>query len=230
MMKRIVQKIRRKLIHYRYVSNISVSEVARPRLSIARRPFHYVLEGESFPPIRAKLQSIGERLVADIDPSGSVLIKINLNSSNPYPASTSGEMLLGLVDLLIEHGIRNIAVGDCSSTPFLPTKKIFSTLHFDTLLKQKANVVSFESEDWVRLETGTHYLQEVIVSSCVYRYDTLINLCNVKTHQSADFSLAMKNLVGFLHPQERPKLHEAYLREKIAELGMVIQPDITIMD
>ncbi|MCJ7471676.1 MAG: DUF362 domain-containing protein, partial [Actinobacteria bacterium] len=56
------------------------------------------------------------------------------------------------------------------------------------------------------------------------------NLSNLKSHSSAGFSSATKSLVGFMHPCQRFELHRDHLEEKIAELALAVQPDISIID
>jgi uncharacterized protein (DUF362 family) len=51
-----------------------------------------------------------------------------------------------------------------------------------------------------------------------------------KTHNLAWFSGALKLAVGFMHPGERRALHTRHLQQKIAELNLCWQPDLTIMD
>ena len=52
----------------------------------------------------------------------------------------------------------------------------------------------------------------------------------MKTHRLARFSLSLKLAVGFMHPGERRALHLRNLEHKVAELNLVWQPDLIIMD
>jgi uncharacterized protein (DUF362 family) len=46
----------------------------------------------------------------------------------------------------------------------------------------------------------------------------------------ADFTLGLKLTMGFVRPQDRIKMHLWHLREKLADLNLIIAPDLIIMD
>jgi len=50
------------------------------------------------------------------------LILINLNTADPYPASTNAQTLEIVIDELIRSGMKKIFVGACSSNSKLPSK------------------------------------------------------------------------------------------------------------
>jgi uncharacterized protein (DUF362 family) len=52
----------------------------------------------------------------------------------------------------------------------------------------------------------------------------------MKTHFKADFSLSLKLAVGFVKGSERIALHLMHLREKIADLNLVVHPNLIVMD
>ncbi|MDH5793561.1 MAG: DUF362 domain-containing protein, partial [Candidatus Bathyarchaeota archaeon] len=58
----------------------------------------------------------------------------------------------------------------------------------------------------------------------------LVYVCCMKTHRWAKFTLSLKLAVGFMKPSERMLLHARNLEEKIADLNLVVHPDLIIMD
>ncbi len=163
-------------------------------------------------------------------PGQSVLIKININSANPFPASTSPDMLAALVDFLYGRGIREIIVADCSAVGALPTRRVVGKTGILAAMGNKARFACFDDGLWVRVPVTGRYLTEVTVPRLAVEVDKIICLANLKTHQEALFSFGLKLAVGFMHPMERFALHKEYLGEKIAEISLAVPPDLVIVD
>lgn len=163
-------------------------------------------------------------------PGQKVLIKINMNTEDPYPASTCPDMLSELVNLLYSKGIRDIIVGDCSSISSLPTKNVARKTGISDAISDKARVVCFDNGPWVKVPIEGYYLKQVTIPKVVFEVDRIIFLSNLKTHRLADFSLGMKLSVGFMHPLERYSLHKDHLKEKTVEINLAVAPDFTIID
>ncbi len=163
-------------------------------------------------------------------PGQSVLIKINLNTADPYPASSSPEMLGRLVQFLHQRGIHQIKVGDCSSIGALPTQRVVKKIGVGDVIKGKAEMVNFDEGPWVKVPIQGKYLQGVTVPKIALEADRILFLANLKTHQHADFSFGLKLGVGFLHPLERYPLHRDHLQEKVVEINLALPPDLTIID
>jgi len=169
-------------------------------------------------------------IFSDFRPQTSVLIKINLNSPNPYPASTSSKMLDALLQSLMGLGVKKICIGDCSGLVSLPTRKVIKKKGLDRFKKYGARLKVFDYGSWVNVAIKGIYFKSIILSESIYKYDKIINLANLKSHHLAGFSFSTKLLVGFMHPFQRIQLHKDHLEEKIAELSLAVQPDISIID
>ncbi len=164
-------------------------------------------------------------------PSGAqVLIKINLNTADPYPGSTSPEMAGALVDFLREKGITDITVADCSGNHSLPTIRTARRNGIMKALKGKARFSFFDGGPWSEVSLEGTFLGKVTVPRSALEAGRIINLANLKTHCHADFSFGLKLAVGFMHPLERYSLHRKNLREKIAEINLAVPADLTIID
>ncbi|MGD0277800.1 MAG: DUF362 domain-containing protein [Smithella sp.] len=178
----------------------------------------------------ANLEGLCQSIVPAWDSSERILVKINLNTADTYPASTAPEFLIALLDALRNKGYRNLLVGDCSSIGALPTRKAAAQTGIAEAVRGKAKLIYFDNKPWVRVHIGGKYLPSAVVPKIVFEVDRIIHLANMKTHSLADFSFGMKLGVGYMHPLERRELHREYLHEKVAELALAVQPDLTVID
>lgn len=226
----IVHRLYKKLAGIAPARTPSKVAPVAPRISEHTFDVSVIVHGTTITTIFEKLRVNRDLIFKGFRPSDNVLIKINLNSSFPYPATTSPEFLLGLVEVLNVFGISTISVGDCTSLSFLPTKRVIKSLDLDKKLQGKAELLAFDRSDWVKIKYEGRFIEDLVVSKSAFLADKIINLSNMKTHPLADFSLGMKNLFGFTHPGERRIIHRDRLRESIAELSTIIQPDLTIID
>ncbi len=161
-----------------------------------------------------------------------VLLKPNFNTADPFPASSDPEFLQAVVELLYEQKVKMVMMGD-SSTMSLNTRKIMESRGAFKLqeLSTPARVYIFEEGEWVKKEIpGGKYLKNVSLPSILDRADRLILLPCLKTHSQAQFTGSLKLAVGFVKPLERLPMHLSHLQEKVAELNLVIHPDLVIMD
>lgn len=201
-------------------------------LNMKGPPLVFLGSGEEPGEIFSRINSVWDAHFSHLfKPGARVLIKINLNTSDPYPASTCPSMLAVLVGFLHERGINSIAVGDCSSVSALPTRKVAQQAGILETLPGSAKMVYFDEGPWVKVRMAGQFLQEVTVPGAVYEADRIIYLANLKTHHVSDFTFGLKLAVGFMHPLERYPLHRGeHLKQKIPEISLAVQPDLTIID
>jgi uncharacterized protein (DUF362 family) len=199
--------------------------IADERVWVWRRAEH---AGQTIKP----LEILGNGLLPSLRVQGSnVLVKINLNTADPYPGSTSPEMLRDLLYTLKDHGCRDIRVGDCSSLASLPTRKVaHDTGILDEVRKVGARFVSFERCQWARVVIPGRHLTAVTVPRCALEAERIISLANLKSHRLADFSFGLKLAVGYLAPWERQALHQDHLAERCVEVNLAIPADATLID
>lgn len=161
-----------------------------------------------------------------------VLVKPNFNSADPYPGSTDLEFLKAIIHLLLEARAK-VVVGESSGGVWRPTTKTLEKAGvLNPVTEMGAELVAFEhrKRDWVRVRVDGDYLKEVTVPRSAYEADKIIYLPCMKTHRLARFTLSLKLGVGFMHPGERRALHFRNLEHKVAEINLVWQPDLIIMD
>lgn len=163
-----------------------------------------------------------------------VLVKPNIVNDKPPPSTTSPAVIVATVRALLEAGAADVVVADSSGMIRFPTRdNLAATGVRDEVEAAGGRVMALEDEAWVRVEpAGAEVLPRYFVSKPVYDAPVFINLPVVKTHRFAHYSCSLKNLVGIVHPRNRPSL--AFLagswHERIAELNLAVHPHLTIAD
>ncbi len=159
-----------------------------------------------------------------------VWVKPNFNTGDPPPASSDPEFVKAVIELLYEHGASKVVVGE-SSMMSLSTREVFEeTGMLHKAEEAGADVVLFDEGSWVKVSTGGKYLRKVSLPKKALEAKKLIYTCAMKTHKWAKFTLSLKIAVGFMKPSERMQLHMRHLEKKIADLNLVVHPNLMIMD
>lgn len=153
----------------------------------------------------------------------SVLIKLALNSGNPFPATTDPWSLSCMIRLLREKGAGQIRVGDSSgieSVHWTTQKQKGSSRAlckqaglFDPIIENDAEPVFFEEAGYDGFfETapvgGHHWQSPVWITSAVAEADHIIYLARVSSHVLGDITAGLKIGVGFLREDSRRVFHQ----------------------
>ena len=227
---KLLKKIYRKLTRPAVLRRKKVSGIKLPRLSgLKNKETVKVLNGNEEEIFKGLLDMRNE-MFAGFKPEDKVLIKININTEDDYPASTAPDMLCKLIECLNSAGINNIEVGDCSAYTSLPSRRVFKKTPLYDAVKDKVRLRFFDEEKWYKVNIEGEYLKEITLPEAAFEADRVIYLSNLKTHRIADFSFGMKLAVGLMHPKERIELHKENIHEKIAEIMLAFEPDLVIID
>ncbi len=216
----------------------------------------------------ARGESVRESLGEAIEGSGglgflgrgeTILVKPNVNTGDPHPASTNPEVLYELLQLLREKEPGRVIVGDRSMLGRDTLHEMRRAGIFQAAREAGADVRAFEDMRWRRIKPpgALNWEEGFHVSEILSEVDHIINLAVVKTHFLAGFTMSLKNFVGFLHPDGRRLMHSRYGRAKrrgkmsaeerrelearrernypvfasmIAELGLSARPSLNILD
>ena len=165
-----------------------------------------------------------------IEKGDEVWLKPNFNTGDAPPGSSDPDFIKTVIELLYEHGASKVILGE-SSMMSASTRKVFE----ETGMLRKAEetgaeVVFFDEGKWVKVETGGKYLRKVSLPEEALDAKKLVYACCMKTHKWAKFTLSLKLAVGFMKPSERTLLHLRHIEEKIADLNLIVHPDLIIMD
>ncbi len=163
----------------------------------------------------------------------TVLVKPNVVSGNPSPATTNPEVIRAMVKLLTEAGAKRIYVGDMSALLTLPTKKnMEKTGILKAAEEAGAEPLFFEDHGWVKVDLPeAKYIKEAHVSEWIYKVDRVVNVPVIKTHRSAAYTITLKNFIGATHGRQRPYLIDpAHWEEIVAEFNLAYQPHLNLVD
>ncbi|MCX5894303.1 MAG: DUF362 domain-containing protein, partial [Proteobacteria bacterium] len=158
-----------------------------------------------------------------LHPGDSVLLKLALNSSNPFPATTSPVVVSELIGLLKKRHAGKIYVGDKSPAWQDTLDCMEKTGIYQAAVDAGAEVVVFEDEDMVPVkpENASHWPQGFSMPGIFNRVDHIIVLPTLRTHSLAGFTMGMKIFVGALPQTDRYSMHSSPLfRKAIAEIAL----------
>jgi uncharacterized protein (DUF362 family) len=165
-----------------------------------------------------------------IENGDEVWLKPNFNTGDTPPGSSDPDFVKAVIELLYEQGAGKVIVGE-SSMMSASTRKVFEeTGMLEKAEDAGAEVVFFDEGKWIKVTTGGKYLRTVSLHEKALEAKKLIYVCCMKTHRWAKFTMSLKLAVGFMKPSERMRLHVSKIQEKIADLNLVIHPDMVIMD
>jgi uncharacterized protein (DUF362 family) len=165
-----------------------------------------------------------------IEKGDAVWLKPNFNTGDVPPGSSDTDFVKAVIELLVENGAAKVIVGE-SSIMSASTRKVFQeTSMLRKAEEADAEVVFFDEGRWVKVETGGKYLRKVSLPEEALNAKKLVYVCCMKTHKWAKFTLSLKLAVGFMKPSERTQLHLRHIEEKIADLNLVVHPNLVIMD
>jgi uncharacterized protein (DUF362 family) len=165
-----------------------------------------------------------------IEKGDEVWLKPNFNTGDAPPGSSDPDFVKALIELLYEHGADKVIVGE-SSMLRTNTRGVFEeTGMLKKAEEAGAEVVFFDEDEWVKVNVDGKYLGNVSLPKHALDAEKLVYVCCMKTHRWARFTLSLKLAVGFMKPSERMLLHARHLEEKVADLNLVVHPDLIIMD
>jgi uncharacterized protein (DUF362 family) len=198
------------------------------------------------PPSRVALVKSGDRAAGiraavallGVDPfrGGSVVVKPNCNTADPYPGSTHGDALDAVLALLREMGASALTVADRSGPA--DTAKVFAEKGLPGLCARHGarllNLEELPPEQWRRVQPdGSHWRRGFDVARPVAEAPRSVDLCCLKTHGFGGvFTMSLKNAVGITHKRNMRELHTSFLsmRQMVAEINTAWTPDLVVLD
>jgi len=173
-----------------------------------------------------------------VKPGETVLIKPNYNTADESPASTALDFLRSIVELCFEAGADRVIVGESSTISTYNhsvfTRKTLCEACVYDLEKtpRPPEILIFDDKEWVTKSIpGAKFIKKVSVPRIMDEVDKIILLPCCKTHYIAQYTGALKIVVGFMRPKERIRLHiGSKVPEKVAEMNTIYKPDLVIMD
>ncbi|MDD1758420.1 MAG: DUF362 domain-containing protein [Methanotrichaceae archaeon] len=177
----------------------------------------------------------------DLHTEGTVALKANYNSDDPFPASTHLETLRVLAEFLRQNS-RNLIMAERSGMgntwSVLKNRGVLDLsrrVGFDLL-----ELDSLGPEGWYDVQAeGLHWKQGFKIAKVFREADKVVQTCCLKTHRfGGHFTMSLKNSVGLV--AARPKgISYDYMRElhtspfqrfMIAEINKFYQTNLILMD
>jgi uncharacterized protein (DUF362 family) len=170
----------------------------------------------------------------------SVYLRVNANSGDPYPYSTSPDTLKAIGAMLADIGVTDIRIGDRSFWGDQDTAGNLSANGITAAAKAIGVTAKVYDDDveWVELPpetvpnwTGTVRLPEPVTSA-----DHMIILSVVKTHFIAQVTMSLKISLGLVHADDRArdgnlKNHNtSVLYKQVAQINKAFTPSLIVQD
>jgi len=170
----------------------------------------------------------------NVSTNGRVLIKPNFSGRPPVipGENTDPEILKKLIEFLIEKGVQEIIIahGALLGT----TDKRFT---FDEIIKGGGFSYLYNMPKTTVLDidrTPKKFVEfndvRFSVPKILDEVDSYINFAKLKTHMEAIVTFALKNQMGLVIMGDRINMHKMGLEERIAYLGKLIKPNLSIVD
>ena len=178
--------------------------------------------------------------VPEVKRGGTVLLKVNSNSGDPAPYSTSPVVVAWFAERYVSRGVR-VVVGDRSFWGDRDTRGNLERNGIAPAARRAgAEVVAFETNDteWHELEPRLvpGWVAPVRVPRLAFAADQLINLACAKTHFITGVSLGLKNMLGLVCADDRARegnlrSHDAArIHQQIAEIHRALPVSLTVID
>ncbi len=176
-----------------------------------------------------------------IERGQTVYFKVNCNNGDPYPHSTKPELIVELANRCRDHGAGRIIVGDRS---FWGDQGTSANMRQNGVAGAAemagAELMVFDDDtvDWVQIAASDvpNWNGGFRLPVPVMQADHIINLPCMKTHFISEFTMALKNMIGLVHPADRRRegnldVHRVpRLWMQISQINQQITPSINILD
>ncbi len=166
-----------------------------------------------------------------IQPGDVVTIKPNLNTGDPYPASSDPEFILALGNVLLDAGVDLLRIAD-SSTQRVSSRDVSNKIGLTAVAeKLGAELIHLEEHGWQKQSfPKARYMKKGHIGEPVLEPGKLVLAPCLKTHRIARFTASMKLLVGWLGKKDRLRMHARKMQQKVVDLASYFQPSLIVMD
>lgn len=166
----------------------------------------------------------------------SVFIKPNLNTADPFPASTHPDTLEAIIKLVKKMGPLSVTVGDRSGPA--DTEEVMKKLGIPGICARHSaglmNLEELPKNRWQRMTPdGMHWRDGFLFAKPVMEAGCVITTCCLKTHGFGGvFTMSLKLSIGAVHGDNMSELHTSFrsMRKMIAEVNTAYEPSLIIMD
>lgn len=168
-----------------------------------------------------------------IMPGDTVLLKPNLVQPYPYETgtTTNPHLVEALVRLCREKGARRIVIADGSCVGADTWKAFENCGLVEVAERTGAELVDFaKSEFQYVVNPLAKKMKRIRIPKDFIESNVVIDLPVMKTHDSLEVSLGLKNMKGLLQTSDKKRFHKWGLAQSIVDLNHIARPDLTIID
>jgi len=164
-----------------------------------------------------------------VHPGERIMLKPNLNGLEGY---TRRELVASLIELLFDHKVKNIFLGEATfGSPHMTDMFFKKTGFLDLAENYGLRLINLNRSEPVEIEvTDPLVLKKIKIAREALEADKIINLPNMKVHYATGITLALKNMKGILVGDEKRHFHEVGLEKAIVDLNNTIKPCLSIID
>jgi len=164
-----------------------------------------------------------------LDKNALIGIKPNLVVAKPASsgATTSPELVAGLIEYLNDKGYRNLVILEGSWVGDR-TSAAFRICGYEALSKRyNIPLIDLQKDNYKEYE---HDGVKISICDSVMKLDYLINLPVLKGHCQTNMTCALKNMKGCIPDSEKRRFHAMGLHKPIAYLNRIKKADLVIVD
>lgn len=178
----------------------------------------------------------------DLAADGTVALKANYNSDDPFPATTHKDTLRAVAELLKDSGHSDIIMAERSGMgDTLSVLKNRGIVKLSNELGFKlVDLDSLNPDGWEDIQAeGSHWKHGFKIARVFREADIVVSTCCLKSHRfGGHFTMSLKNSVGLVAAQT-PGTSYDYMRElhtsphqrlMIAEINKFYETDLILMD
>ncbi len=183
-----------------------------------------------------------------IDAGQTVVLKPNLTGPILPPDTTSPGVLVALIRACLDAGAGEVVVAERTFGPLVtadvvsyPLFEDFTRSMLDYIEEAGARFLALDDEPWVEVlpEGAVDFEAPLLIPALAAEADHVINVPALKTHGDAVFTMTLKNLFGWVHPDTRNTQvhgHAANADDPgrplrmFAQMNLAFDPVLQVMD
>lgn len=206
------------------------SSLFNPLKAQSAGPLISVVRGSTEKLVKTAVDELGG--IGSFVKSGStVCIKINISfaANIECGATTNPGIVMQMVTQCLDAGAKEVILYDHTiANATLCVEK--SNIKQAIVDKKRVTLLTPSTQQDFRevLIPSGRELSSTKIAKVLDDADVLINMPTAKSHSGTGVSLGLKNLMGLVW--DRGALHRADLHRAIADLALVITPDLTVVD
>jgi uncharacterized protein (DUF362 family) len=223
-------------------AGLSLPNESKARTDNSVVPYHLAGVGyDEVDPMVALRKALEQTIaMTEIRSGDSVYLRVNSNSGDPYPYSTSPKVIVAVGQMLRDLGVNDLRIGDRSFWGDEDTAGNLRANGIAAAAKElnTTALVFDDSVEWVELQLDSlpNWRGPIRIPKSVATATHFINLACLKTHFIAHVTLSLKLVLGLIHAQDRKRGGNLdthipdRLWPQIAQVNKQITPTLNILD